>query len=75
MKVVHLITTIERGGAENQLLILCQEQIKIGNQLTVLYLKGRPEGRREFTANTDLHLQERPLQNQTRCSSCTSSKI
>lgn len=43
MNIVHLITTIERGGAENQLLILCQEQIKIGNRLTVFYLKGRPE--------------------------------
>lgn len=49
MKVVHLITTIERGGAENQLLILCQEQIKIGNQLTVLYLKGRPELEETFS--------------------------
>ena len=49
MKVVHLITTIERGGAENQLLILCQEQKKIGNQLTVLYLKGRPELEEKFS--------------------------
>jgi glycosyltransferase involved in cell wall biosynthesis len=49
MNVVHLITTIERGGAENQLFILCQEQIKIGNQLIVLYLKGRPELEEAFS--------------------------
>jgi glycosyltransferase involved in cell wall biosynthesis len=49
MNVVHLITTIERGGAENQLLILCKEQIEIGNQLTVLYLKGKSELEEAFS--------------------------
>jgi glycosyltransferase involved in cell wall biosynthesis len=43
MNIVHLITTIERGGAENQLLILCQEQIRIGNEVIVFYLKGEPQ--------------------------------
>ena len=28
MRILHVITTIERGGAENQLLVLVREQIK-----------------------------------------------
>lgn len=47
-RITHLITTIERGGAENQLLILCQEQIKDGWQVDVKYLKGRAELASEF---------------------------
>jgi len=49
MNIVHLITTIERGGAENQLLILCEEQLRIGNQVTVFYLKGKPVLEAAFT--------------------------
>ena len=41
--VIHCITTIERGGAENQLYILIKEQIKVGMKVTVIYLKGQPE--------------------------------
>ena len=41
--VVHCITTIERGGAENQLYILIKEQIKVGMKVTVIPLKGKPE--------------------------------
>jgi len=43
MKLLHLITTIERGGAENQLAILCKEQISLGYEVWVVYLKGNPE--------------------------------
>lgn len=42
-RILHIITTIERGGAENQLLILIREQIRLGNHVSVLYLKGKPE--------------------------------
>ena len=42
-KVTHLITTIERGGAEKQLLILARNQIKQGLKVEVFYLKGKPE--------------------------------
>jgi len=49
LKVLHIITTIERGGAENQLLILCREQIKRGYSVTVAYLKGTPELELEFS--------------------------
>lgn len=43
MKILHIITTIERGGAENQLVILCNEQVKMGNEVHVIFLKGAPE--------------------------------
>lgn len=46
--VVHLITTISRGGAENQLKVLVREQIKSGFKVKVFYLKGIPELRQEL---------------------------
>jgi glycosyltransferase involved in cell wall biosynthesis len=46
--VTHVITTICRGGAENQLLILCAEQIKMGIEVKVIPLKGAPELLDEF---------------------------
>jgi len=46
--VLHLITTIKRGGAENQLLVLVKEQIKAGFQVHVAYLKDEPELQRDF---------------------------
>lgn len=42
-KVIHVITTISRGGAENQLVILAREQIRCGWQVSVIYLKDKPE--------------------------------
>lgn len=47
--IYHVITTINRGGAENQLLVLVAEQISKGYQVTIIYLKGNPELRNEFT--------------------------
>jgi len=47
-KITHLITTIERGGAEKQLLILAREQVKAGFDVEILYLKGDPELKNEF---------------------------
>ncbi len=41
--VVHVITTICRGGAENQLVTLVSQQIKSGRDVTVIYLKDTPE--------------------------------
>ena len=41
--VTHVITTICRGGAENQLLILCREQVQQGLDVRVVPLKGSPE--------------------------------
>lgn len=43
MKILHLITTIEFGGAEKQLLILAREQAQRGHRVEIAYLKGTPE--------------------------------
>jgi glycosyltransferase involved in cell wall biosynthesis len=50
IKVLHVITTISRGGAENQLVVLTREQVKLGMQVSVCYLKGEPELETEFVA-------------------------
>ena len=47
-KIIHLITTIEFGGAEKQLLILARNQIKQGLEVEVFYLKGKPELKKQF---------------------------
>jgi glycosyltransferase involved in cell wall biosynthesis len=47
--IYHLITTLNRGGAENQLLVLATEQVKLGFHVTVIYLKGEPELLDEFS--------------------------
>ena len=47
-KIIHLITTIELGGAEKQLLTLTRNQIKQGIEVEVFYLKGKPELEKQF---------------------------
>ena len=47
-KVTHLITTIERGGAEKQLLTLTSEQVQSGIKVEVIFLKGKPDLKKEF---------------------------
>jgi len=39
--VVHVITTLDRGGAEMQLLLLAKEQLRMGVKASVLPLKGQ----------------------------------
>jgi glycosyltransferase involved in cell wall biosynthesis len=46
--VVHLITTIARGGAENQLKVVVREQVRSGFKVKVIYLKDLPELREEL---------------------------
>lgn len=48
MKILHVITTIERGGAEIQLLTLARNQVSLGNQVFIHYLKGIPELASDF---------------------------
>lgn len=58
-EVSHVITTIERGGAENQLLILVREQVLLGVNVTVIPLKGNPELCQDLIdsgANVDLRI-------------------
>lgn len=47
-RVLHIITTIERGGAENQLALLAKLQAKTGRLVYVMPLKG------ELTLRSDL---------------------
>lgn len=47
-KIIHIITTIDLGGAEKQLLILVQQQIAQGIDVEVFPLKGRLELKNEF---------------------------
>ena len=49
-KILHVITTINRGGAENQLVVLVREQVKSGMDVGVIYLKGEPELEQELLA-------------------------
>ena len=42
LKICHIITTIDMGGAEKQLLALATEQVKMGNSVEVIYLKDEP---------------------------------
>ena len=48
MHVCHDVTTIARGGAENQLLMLAKGQIERGYSVTVFPLKGELELESEF---------------------------
>ena len=54
--VLHIITTIKRGGAENQLLILVKEQVRSGIEVHIAYLKDEPELLGEFeSAGAKVH--------------------
>jgi len=40
LKVLHIITTISRGGAENQLMLLVERQVGAGFRVAVAFLRG-----------------------------------
>lgn len=40
MRIIHIITTIELGGAEKQLAIIAKAQVEFGHVVEVVYLKG-----------------------------------
>jgi glycosyltransferase involved in cell wall biosynthesis len=48
MKVVHFITTIERGGAETALLTLLRMQVRHYSSITVIPLKGEAQLKRDM---------------------------
>lgn len=48
LRILHVITTIERGGAEHHLLALAAAQRQAGHDVTVAYLKGAGELRPAF---------------------------
>lgn len=47
-RILHVITTLEEGGAENQLLYLVREQVKVGHAVSVYPLKGALSLTRKF---------------------------
>lgn len=49
LRVIHVITTIERGGAENAILALAREQVRNGYHVIVVPLKGALELETDFT--------------------------
>jgi glycosyltransferase involved in cell wall biosynthesis len=50
-RILHVITTINRGGAENQLLILARAQTNSGCEVEVVFLKGEPELQFDFESS------------------------
>lgn len=48
MKIIHVITTINRGGAENHLVDLVRKQRSNGFEVSVAYLKGDGYWRRAY---------------------------
>lgn len=50
VEILHIITTLCRGGAEMQLKVLVREQLKGGNIVMVSFLKGKPDLIAELTA-------------------------
>jgi len=48
LKILHLITTIERGGAEKQLLLLAKLQVMQGDSVVVAPLRDEPSLLREY---------------------------
>ncbi len=51
MKICHIVTTIERGGAENQLLLLSKYQRLMGHHVTVVPLQGEAQLEEDFVKN------------------------
>jgi len=58
MKLLHVITTIDIGGAEKQLLELCRAQVKVGHEVQVIYLKDSPRLKDEFVNSNVAVLEE-----------------
>ena len=46
--ILHVITTIDAGGAENQLLLLAKSQVQFGHEVFVIGLKGNQELQQKF---------------------------
>lgn len=64
IEVLHVVTTIERGGAENAVLILARAQAQSGYGVAVLPLKGEPELIEDFTSagiDVNVSLLNRPI--------------
>lgn len=43
IRILHVITTIELGGAEKQLLTLVEKQVESGLHVHIIFIKGKPD--------------------------------
>lgn len=50
MKIIHVITSLDKGGAETHLFNLATDQSKINNQVVVLYFKGNGYWKKKLIA-------------------------
>lgn len=50
MKIIHVITTIDLGGAEKQLVQLADQQQVFGHDIEIIFLKGDGKLESEFTS-------------------------
>jgi glycosyltransferase involved in cell wall biosynthesis len=50
MKIIHFITSLDKGGAETHLFNLAKEQSKIKNRVIVIYFKGKGYWKKELNA-------------------------
>ena len=48
MEILHIITTLDRGGAENHLYMLCKGLKTLGYKISIVYLKGIGELKEVF---------------------------
>jgi glycosyltransferase involved in cell wall biosynthesis len=46
--ILHVITTIDRGGAENHLISLVKHQVILGKRIYICYLKGKGYWKNEY---------------------------
>ena len=51
MKILHLINTLDRGGAENHLYCLARGQNSSGNDVHIIYLKGNDYWSKDLMAS------------------------
>jgi glycosyltransferase involved in cell wall biosynthesis len=67
MLITHVITTLDLGGAEKQLLTLAAKQVEMGNSVCVFPLKGNLELAKDFSTagikiDTSIHLRNPIIQ-------------
>lgn len=51
MNILHLITSMDKGGAENHLAVLSKAQKKSGNNIHIIYLKGNDYWKNHLNLN------------------------
>ena len=58
MNILHLITSMDKGGAENHLAVLSKAQKKSGNNIHIIYLKGNDYNGKRSPVSRNYNTQE-----------------